>query len=71
MQAIVSKEEPKPKTRLSASLKPAVAAAYAEISRRAPLGDSELISQAIIRLYRDIQRDGKLFVQGLEDAPPT
>jgi hypothetical protein len=71
MQAIVSGKQLKPKTRLSASLKPALVEVYAELARRSGLGDSELVSQGIIRLHRDFQRDGKLFVQNIEDAPPA
>ena len=58
-------EKPKLKTRLSASLKPQVAAAYKALMDSTGLGDSELITQGIIRLHHDFKRDGKVFVENL------
>lgn len=51
------------KTRLSASLKDTVAREYAKLVEMTELGDSDLMTQGIIRMVRDVRREGRFVIE--------
>ena len=58
--------EPELKTRLFTSLKPEMAAAYADLQAATGMDDSELLRQGLIRVIRDVKSNGgKLVIETL------
>lgn len=48
-----------------ASLTPDLETAFLELERVAPLGDSELVRQGLVRLVNEVREHGALVIKGL------
>lgn len=49
-----------------ASLTPDLETAFLELEQVAPLGDSELVRQGLVRLVNEVREQGALVIRGLK-----
>lgn len=55
------------KTRISASLRREIAARYAVLQEQTGLGDSDLVTQGLVRLLNDYKEQGQFVIRNLND----